>query len=1015
MAKGKQRPVYLPDNWWRNLVDLCRALWEEPEGRGPKTALDIYAFTKISKRSFDTAKSRKQMTEQLFLRLTEAVGYTSQEDLLHALGSVGSEPVGGWSAPPDLLPPPAGRDLPRPRCRGRLQELASSYLAMAIQGPPNCGKSALVRDLVEETGGISRPWHLLWCSLPSDALVSDLLERLKVLERPLITSPGREISDLISWLHTENIVLVLDGLDHGSVHSFGPLLQRCAKLSGPARLIATSAARITGDNTYNVPPLSPEELSELTGRLGMAITDSEAHALVSQVDLWPYTVERALNLFSRIDASTLVQANKMHASEIVGRLSEMDRRVVEVLGAMGSDFDLRALSEILDALGCKEAPGVVASRLQSLFLLRQVTAQDWRLERSALSDGSGSATGAELIDLFERLSLHFETRVFRPDRPPSPWTADELTNLYKACRLLQIANRNSPHRVWLLRHISRGMEPLGLHDRLRIVYGYEANDARDVVGWMHFKHARSLHVTGHLRATLEVCDKAFHYLAHPKHKKGRDEDLYISFLGLLSRLLVDVGQGAIALQILDGALEAAEIAELSSTVGMQIVSILGWALLATGMTREYMNLNDRVLSRPFGHLIQPFARALSNTALGVADISLGKYDEAIAALEAASEFFCTHDVRAYAWSTLHLAEAYRAAGNPAEAQRALLRSIETNASRNLFGPELERVCSDFLTSAEYEIIHPALRLELARLKPYAAEKSALALSIADDRLIEHVLLEHAIEPGAVFGYDPDKYELFSEGRPYPIKSRFNQNLIGRIRKGNAEELLDVLFAEREPPHIFRIHIYNRIIVNACKDVPLLAKKFVYPHLDVIRGQMDGVLFVYARYFEDVGADVATAQQLLELVRNRDCFNYYNISANCAARADFEEAMRLNEVALSYARSRQQKAQIQHNMATLIFSHRERARFPLAIELCEASIKNTTKLNFHWPKNLMVKLRLLSCVSDDDIPKVLDEHRQRFHISIERLKRVCSEMDGGRVKRLSLAALDKETKAPGSMA
>jgi hypothetical protein len=224
MAKGKQLPVHLPDNWWRNLVDLCRALWEEPKvARGTKPSLDIYAFTKISKRSFDTAKSCNQMTEQLFLRLTEAVGYTSQEDLLHALGSVKPEPAGTWSTPPDLLPPPAGRDLRRPRCRGRLQELASSYLAMVIQGPPNCGKSALVRDFVEETGGAGRPWHLLWCSLPSDALVSDLLERLKVLGRPLITSPGQEVRDLISWLYSENIVLVLDGLDHGSVHSFGPL------------------------------------------------------------------------------------------------------------------------------------------------------------------------------------------------------------------------------------------------------------------------------------------------------------------------------------------------------------------------------------------------------------------------------------------------------------------------------------------------------------------------------------------------------------------------------------------------------------------------------------------------------------------------------------------------------------------------------------------------------------------------------------------------------------------------
>jgi tetratricopeptide (TPR) repeat protein len=1004
VAKGKQRKVDLPKNWWRNLVDLCRSLWEEPKGQAAKARLDIYAFTKISKRSFDTAKSSDQMTEQLFLRLAVAVGYASQKDLLQALGQVEPDPADEWSAPPDLLPPPAGRDVRRPRCRDRLQELANSYLAVVVQGPPNCGKSALARDLFDQAGDAGR--HLLWCSLLPGALLGDLLERLKVLGRPLITSPGQEIPDLISWLHSANVVLVLDGFDQASVNSFGPLLQRCAKLAGPVRLIATSAVRLTDDNIYDVPPLSAEELSELTIHLGSAITDSQARTLVSETELWPYAIEKALTLFGSIDSLTLARASKMQVSEFVHRLPVMDRRVVEALSAMGSDFDLPALGVILDALGCKEAPDAVSARLRSLFLLRQVSEQDWRLERSGLSLRGASVTDVELVALLERVSRHFEARALRPGRPRDPWTADELSNLYKASRLLQIANRNSAHRLWLLQHVSRGMEPLGLHDRLRVLYEYEANDARDAVGWIHFKYARSLHVTGRLETMLEVCDKAFHYLANPKHKEGRDEDLYISFLGLLSRLLIDVGQGALALQILDGALEAAEIAELSSTVGMQTVSILGWALLRTGMTKEYLNLNERVLSRPFGHLIQPFPRALSETAAGVAHISQGKYDEGIIALATASEFFKTHDIRAYAWSTLHLADAYRAAGRAAEAQQALLHSIETNAARNFFGPDLGQVCSDFLASTEYEGMHPALRLELARSESYEAERSRLALSIADHRLVEHILLEHAIEPGTAYGYDPGKYELFSEGRPYPIKSRFNQNLISRIRKENVEEMLDVLFGERKPLHIFRIHIYNRIIVNACKDIPLLAKKFIYPHLDIIRDQMDGVLFVYARYFEGVGADVATAQLLLNRVRNRDCFNYYNVSANCIARTDFAQAMQMNEMALTFARARQQKAQMQHNMANLIFSHRERARFPEALELCEASIRNTTKVNFHWPKNLMLKLRLLRCDSDDDFERVLDEHRQRFHVTVENLRKICSELDAGRVRRLSLSTLDK---------
>jgi hypothetical protein len=221
-----------------------------------------------------------------------------------------------------------------------------------------------------------------------------------------------------------------------------------------------------------------------------------------------------------------------------------------------------------------------------------------------------------------------------------------------------------------------------------------------------------------------------------------------------------------------------------------------------------------------------------------------------------------------------------------------------------------------------------------------------------------------------------------------------------------EEMLDVLFAERKPLHVFRIHIYNRIIINACKDIPLLAKKFIYPHIDVIRAQIDGVLFVYARYFEGFD-DIATAQGLLDRIRKRECFNYYNISANCAARTDFTEAMRLNELALTFARGRQQRAQIQHNMAHLIFSQGDRSRFLEAIELCEASIRNTTKINFHWPKNLILKMRLLSCGSEEDVERVLAEHRQRFNVTLASLRKICSELDAGRVRRLSLSAIDTQ--------
>lgn len=83
MGKGKQpqRKVKLPENWWPHLLDLCRSKW-----RHKGTRLDIYEFTGISQRSIVSAKRTNQMTEQLFARLTENMGYENFEDLLHVLG-----------------------------------------------------------------------------------------------------------------------------------------------------------------------------------------------------------------------------------------------------------------------------------------------------------------------------------------------------------------------------------------------------------------------------------------------------------------------------------------------------------------------------------------------------------------------------------------------------------------------------------------------------------------------------------------------------------------------------------------------------------------------------------------------------------------------------------------------------------------------------------------------------------------------------------------------------------------
>src|SRR5579863_9092030 len=84
MQRGKQpqRKVQLPKDWWLRLSD-----WVHPKLVQHGKRRDIYEYTKISRRSFSSARQTDQMTEQLFSKLTHALGFENHHDLLRILGS----------------------------------------------------------------------------------------------------------------------------------------------------------------------------------------------------------------------------------------------------------------------------------------------------------------------------------------------------------------------------------------------------------------------------------------------------------------------------------------------------------------------------------------------------------------------------------------------------------------------------------------------------------------------------------------------------------------------------------------------------------------------------------------------------------------------------------------------------------------------------------------------------------------------------------------------------------------
>jgi hypothetical protein len=106
MKKRKKRwpPIRVPTGWWGRLVAFCNKKWKHDHD----TPLDVYEFTGISRRTFSTAKKRKQFTEATFSTLVQNVGCETPDELLLVLSPLGGmvRPPPRTSSPPSLAENP---------------------------------------------------------------------------------------------------------------------------------------------------------------------------------------------------------------------------------------------------------------------------------------------------------------------------------------------------------------------------------------------------------------------------------------------------------------------------------------------------------------------------------------------------------------------------------------------------------------------------------------------------------------------------------------------------------------------------------------------------------------------------------------------------------------------------------------------------------------------------------------------------------------------------------------------
>ncbi|MCP5366749.1 MAG: hypothetical protein H6907_10090 [Hyphomicrobiales bacterium] len=886
--------------------------------------------------------------------------------------------------PHDLSPPPCRNAVSRPAHVCETRSLASTYFGVVVEGRAKSGKRYIVHEFVSS---LAEQTRILWYNLTSDTVLRDVLARLQLVEPGLTIVAGQEISNLIEWLLSTSTLLVLDGLDRENNRSFSQLLRLTARLPGPCHIVACSHVKLGGENSHEIGPLTFEEATAFLRQLNIAHEPAEVRAAAADGTLWPYALTKAAALFGTVNSDHLAAATTILNNEIIAGLPSDDQNVMEVLHVINAEFDTAVVSEILHELQLDIPVHQLLDRLQSVFLVKQSSASTWQLESGTNEMSARHLPEGKLTEVLLRLARHYESKAVQNGRLPRELALGDCMHLFASCRLLQLAQADKRKREWLRNAFSRSLERFGAFRQLSFLYQYELEESGGADLWMQFRYARMLFATGKYEQALESIDTAFHTMIGALTE--RDEGLYISILRLLAEVLVELGHADMALKILDGSLERADIKEIEGTLAIQAVSVLSWALTKAGMPEACIDVNDDILNKRFEGLTLPFSRAVSDTRVGVACRQLGQLEESVTALGRASVFFRDVDARAYGWSTTNLAYSLHLSHQFDDAQTAVGNAVETNAANGLFNAEMASIYTMFLNDERYAELHPAIASEIERTAEYEAERQRVASDMPNSRLLQHVMLDLEIDAAEPYEFDKAKYELFSLTRPHSIRSKFNQNLIRRLRSVDVEPILDKIFANKSKEAIFRSPIYNRVIINAAKDIPVLGKKFINPFIELISKQVDGVLFSYARYFEAIG-DIMNSELLLEHVRRKESFSYYNIKANCTSKTDPILALSLNDKAIEYCRFRQQKAQILNNKATIVYEHEMRLSFAEAMDWCEQSIRNATKSGFFWPRNLLLKFKLLTC-EFDEIGSVVRGHVDRFHIGIPNLRKIVAEV------------------------
>jgi predicted ATPase/class 3 adenylate cyclase len=365
--------------------------------------------------------------------------------------------LGGEAFPPlrslqrTNLPIPATPFLGRQRELGEVTTLLGSGAArlLTLTGPAGAGKTRLALQAAAEASD-QYPDGVFWAPL---AALRDPKLVLEVAAQALEARDG--LADRIA---DRRLLLILDNFEHliDAARELAGLLAACPNL----HLLVTSRERLrlVGEQAYPVPPLEPQDATELFTTRARAVDPRfeprpVVHELCSRLDNLPLALELAAarvpvlspeqlldRLSKRLDllkAGRGVDPRQQTLRATIAwsydLLDEEERRLFEGLSVFRGGCTLEAAEEVCDA---------DIDTLQSLIdksLLRRQGERFWMLETIREYATERLEERGEEDELRRRHADHFLSRaedaaVGAPSELPEAgvWLRDELDNIRRA-------------------------------------------------------------------------------------------------------------------------------------------------------------------------------------------------------------------------------------------------------------------------------------------------------------------------------------------------------------------------------------------------------------------------------------------------------------------------------------------------------------------------------------------------------------------------------------------------------